>query len=208
MLSLTRFLSVVCVTVLSLHTVRGDVPKKPSTTAAPAKAPIAKTVTATKPEPAKSVEPAPATAAAPVVVEPAKIEPAATEPKKDEPVVKASPSETVEADPIGAATTLVTAIKGGQWRIVASLVLAFLMLALAKLRTKLKWFEGDRGGAILVGLLAMLGAFATTLAAEAKVDFQLILGTLGVMWTAVGGYSWVKRLIWPQDAKAPEKANG
>ncbi len=123
-----------------------------------------------------------------------------------------TPAESVESDPVGAAGTLVQAVKGGQWRLVASLVLAFLMMALAKLRSKIKWFEGDRGGAVLVGVLALAGAFSTALAADAKIDFKLFLGALGVMWTAVGGYSWFKRILWPQDAKSGDKktevANG
>jgi hypothetical protein len=109
----------------------------------------------------------------------------------------------VEHDPTGAVSDLVAAVRSGQWRQVAALALALLMLALGKVRGKIKLFDGDRGGAILVGLLALSGAMISALVAQAPFDFKLLLGTLGVAFTAVGGYTWFKRLLWPADA--PQK---
>jgi hypothetical protein len=108
--------------------------------------------------------------------------------------------EAAQKDPIGALLSLVEAVRGGQWRLVASLALGLLMFGLAKVRDKVKWFSGDRGGAVLVGVLALAGALSTALASDASIDWRLFLGAAGVMWTAVGGYTWIKRLIWPQDA--------
>lgn len=110
-----------------------------------------------------------------------------------------SPVEAAEADPLGTAGDLVSAVREGNWRLVASLALALLMFGLSKVRDKIKWFKGDRGGAVLVGILGLAGAVATALAGDGPLDWKLLLGALGVTWTAVGGYTWVKRLIWPAD---------
>lgn len=94
------------------------------------------------------------------------------------------------------------AVKGGQWRLAAAGVLALLMLALAKVREK-SWspFKGDRGGAVLVLLLALAGAFGTALASSAPIGLDLIVGALGTAVAAAGGYAIVRRLIWPKAAR-------
>ncbi len=106
----------------------------------------------------------------------------------------------VQEDPVGAVEELVAHIRAGEWRMVFSLALAFLMFALARVRGRIPWFAGDRGGSILVFLLALLGAVSASLATPAPLDWKLFVGALGVTWMAVGGVNWVKRLIWPQDA--------
>jgi len=116
--------------------------------------------------------------------------------------------ELVEEDPLGEAAEVVKAIKGGNWRMVAAGLLAFLMMALGKIRGKVKWFDGDRGGAVLVGILGFGGALSTALASGVALDFQLLIGTFGVVFTAVGGYTWIKRLIWPQDKPSEEMIGG
>lgn len=121
---------------------------------------------------------------------------------------EAAPSELeapvvdVEADPVGAAERLIGHIKAGEWRLVASLILAFLMFGLAKVRDRVPWFRGDRGGAILVMVLALGGSMAAALASEVALDWRLFLGAVGVAWTAAGGYTWFRRLIWPKDKGA------
>lgn len=108
----------------------------------------------------------------------------------------------IEGDPIGSIEQFVLAIKSGNWKMVGSLALALVMLVLVKLRDRIKWFAGDRGGAVLVMVLGLLGGFAAALHAGATVDWKLVLGIVGTVWTAVGGVQWVKRLIWPQDKVA------
>lgn len=114
---------------------------------------------------------------------------------------------TVEADVGSALGELVTAAKAGNWRYVLALSLSLVLIVFARLRDKIKWFRGDRGGAIAVMVLSMGGALATALASDASVDFKLFLGAAGVAWTAVGGYTWVKRLLWPKD-KAETSGQG
>lgn len=119
--------------------------------------------------------------------------------------VEAAPATTpsIEADPIGTVETLVKSIREGNWRLVAALALGLLMLGLAKAREwgpVAKLFSGDRGGAILVAVLALGGALSAALLSSASLDWKLFVGALGVAWTAVGGYTWAKRLIWPKDA--------
>lgn len=114
-----------------------------------------------------------------------------------DPVTKAT------SDPGGVVLDMVKAAKSGQWRLVASLLLGLLMMTLSKFRSHLKVFNGDRGGSVLVMILAMGGAFASALATDAKIDWRLFVGAAGVAWTAVGGYTWIKRLIKPAD-KPPQ----
>lgn len=109
----------------------------------------------------------------------------------------ATPTTPKTAEPEVMTEDIIKAVRSGQWRMAASLALGLIMLFLGKVRDKVKWFKGDRGGALLVALLAFAGALSTALASDAPLDWKLLLGTLGVMWTAVGGYSWIKKLIWP-----------
>jgi len=138
------------------------------------------------PEAAAVLEAPEAPAAPPAAVEPA-VAPEVT------------PAEKAEEDPMGTAVQLVQDIKSGNWRMVAAAVLAFLMLGLAKVRDKVKFFSGDRGGAILVGILGLAGAISSALATDTALDWKLFVGAMGVTWTAVGGYSWIKKLWKPAD---------
>ena len=119
-----------------------------------------------------------------------------------------TPAETAQADPIGTAGQLVADVRAGDWRHAAALVLALLMLGLGKLRNSWapakRFFGGDRGGAVLVGLLAVVGALSTALVADAPLDWRLFAGALMTAWTAVGGYIWVKRIWRPKDQASGE----
>jgi hypothetical protein len=108
----------------------------------------------------------------------------------------------IEGDPIGSVEQFVSAIKAGNWKMVGSLALALIMVLLAKARKKVKWFSGDRGGAILVMLLGLLGGFSAALASGDGIDWKLAVGVIGLVWTGVGGVTWLKRVIWPKDAEA------
>lgn len=106
----------------------------------------------------------------------------------------------VSADPFGSIEMLVNAFKAGNWKMAGAIVLALLMFVLAKSRSKVKWFKGDRGGAILVMALGLAGGFSAALAADGvSIDWRVALGIVGTVWMAVGGVSWCKRIIWPKD---------
>jgi len=101
------------------------------------------------------------------------------------------------SDPGGLAWLLVTAAKDGNWRIAAAAVLSLLMLGLSYTPVRSKLFKGDRGGAILVLLLAVAGGVVTALVASVPISGALLLGSIGVAFTAAGGYQIIKRIIWP-----------
>lgn len=187
-LSSLIFLVVLC--GLAVAQPEGNPPDEPTplagATAAPVAAPPA-TPTMPAAEPEKP--------AAPETEAPGE---ASAEPKP------ATPPEQAETDPVGTVLQLVGHIKAGEWRLALALVLALLMFALARVRDKVKWFRGDRGGAVLVMVLALAGTVSTALASSATLDYKLLLGTLGLAWTAVGGYSWIKRLFWPKDDEPVE----
>ena len=113
--------------------------------------------------------------------------------------------DKVSDDPLEAVASLVSSIKNGQWRHAASFALVLVMLGIGKFRDKVSWFKGDRGGTLLVGGLALLGGLASALAADQSIDFSLLTGAIGVGLTAIGGYTGVKKLIWPSDKEGGKK---
>lgn len=125
-----------------------------------------------------------------------------------------TPLESAQADPIGTVGQLVADVRAGDWRHAAALVLVLLMLGLRKLTGKhgdgrsasqswwpaaSNFFRGDRGGAVLVGLLALGGALATAIPTDAPLDWRLFAGALVAAWTAVGAFTWFKRIWSPKD---------
>lgn len=109
------------------------------------------------------------------------------------------PVAAAERDPLGTGARIVRDIRAGNWRMAAAGLLALLMLLLGKVRARIPWFAGDRGGAILVGVLGLGGALSSALATSTPIGPELLVGALGVTWTAVGGYSWIRRLLKPAD---------
>lgn len=98
----------------------------------------------------------------------------------------------------GGPDELVEAFRSGDWRLVAAFALIALMIGLRRVREFVPQLRGDRGGAILVMLLSLAGALSTSLATDAPVDAKMFLSAVAITWTAVGGYTWIKRLIWPK----------
>lgn len=116
-------------------------------------------------------------------------------PAKDAEDATANPAD---AGMPGSFESAIRAVKDGDWRLVSAFVLAGLMVALRRSRDRVAWFRGDRGGAVLVMLLSVFGALSTSLAAGVAVDAKLFLSAAMIAWTAVGGYTWLRRLIWPK----------
>lgn len=123
--------------------------------------------------------------------------PVVTPPAKDTEDATANPAD---AGMPGSFESAIQAVKDGDWRLVSAFVLAGLMVALRRSRDRVAWFKGDRGGAVLVMLLSVFGALSTSLAAGVAVDAKLFLSAAMIAWTAVGGYTWLRRLIWPKPA--------
>jgi surface polysaccharide O-acyltransferase-like enzyme len=105
--------------------------------------------------------------------------------------------------PEDAITSVVTNVRGGNWKLAVAAILSLLMTVLAKARNLVPFFKGDRGGSILVMVLALMGSFATALGTGSKVDLNLALAAIGVAFTAVGGWTWVNQMVRPADKKAP-----
>lgn len=123
------------------------------------------------------------------------------------PSVPPPPAVTDPADATfpGGFDELVQAFRTGDWRLVAAFALIAVMIGLRRIRDKVPWFRGDRGGAIMVMLLSLSGALSTSLAADQPVDAKLFLSAITIAWVAVGGYTWLKRLIWPGDKTGEDK---
>ncbi len=129
---------------------------------------------------------------------------APTTPALDKPATPAkplTPAEAVEKDPVGTAGEVVQDLRAGNWREAAVGLLALVMFVLVRVRDKIKIFKGDRGGAILLMVLALVGSLSVGLASEDPLDWRLILGAATAAWTAAGAVTWFKRLIWPKDAQ-------
>jgi hypothetical protein len=108
------------------------------------------------------------------------------------------PQETGDA-----ITSVVTNVRSGNWKLAVAALLSLLMTVLAKARNLVPFFRGDRGGSVLVMILALMGSFATALSLGGSIDLNLVLSAIGVAFTAVGGWTWVNQVVRPADKKAP-----
>ena len=107
-------------------------------------------------------------------------------------------------NPFETLVTFVQLIKEGNWRLVAAFVLMIVMFGLNKARNKVRFFKGDRGGAVLLLVLALAGSVSAALFSSAALDPSLIVGAVSVAFTSAGGYTLIKRIIWPKDAEEAE----
>lgn len=108
----------------------------------------------------------------------------------------------VAEDPLSVIDSVVEAAKAGRWLLVAAGALTLAMFGLRKVRDRVTWFKGDRGGAILVILLSLGAALSTAFGSGNAVDWKLIVGAVAVAWTASGGYTNIRRILWPKDQAA------
>lgn len=98
------------------------------------------------------------------------------------------------ADVGGLISSLIGAVKEGKWLIVAGVALSLLVMGIKAVFPVLK---DDRLGAIVTFATGVIGIVGVGLASGSGLSLSLILGAVAATWTAVGGYSWLKRLIWP-----------
>lgn len=116
--------------------------------------------------------------------------------------VGTSPSIDPGTDPGGTVTSVLNAAKGGQWRLLAGLLLSLLVWAARRWgASTIPWLKTDRGGATLVLALALLGGVAATLAGDQPFAWGLLLNSLSMAFTAAGGFAIVKKILAPSDAK-------
>lgn len=107
----------------------------------------------------------------------------------------------LDKDPGGFAAHLLAAARGGQWRVLAALMLvAVVWLARRFGARAVPWLATDRGGVLLVLLLALVGGVATALADSAAISFGLLVNSVSMALTAAGGWAMVKKLLAPGDA--------
>lgn len=105
----------------------------------------------------------------------------------------------VEKDPVAFGLDLYQAAKSGKWAIVIGGVLLLLTWAIRSFRDRLSFLQGDRGGVLAVGLMAALAIGGLSLAGGTAPSGELVLAVITGMLAAMGGWSGVKRLLWPQD---------
>lgn len=102
-----------------------------------------------------------------------------------------------DVDVVSVLRDIVDAGREGQWRLVASGALVFAMWCLRNVREKVKWFQGDVGGNVLVALLSLAGALASSLATDMPIDGKMFISAIVIAWTASGGYTFWKKCLVP-----------
>ena len=133
---------------------------------------------------------------------------AATEAPKPETKAELVTVPDAEIDPTGFAELLYKSVKGGNWALAAALAVIGLVSLIRKYgevlseRVKalswLKIFTTDRGGAALALSLGVAGGVANALLAGTMDAHTLLMGVeVGIM--AAGGFTVVKKLLWPKD---------
>lgn len=98
---------------------------------------------------------------------------------------------------------LMTSIIEGDGRVIAAMAISLVMLLFASVRERISWLRSDRGGTLSVLVLAYGGALVVALRDDVDVTARLFLHALEVALIAIGGYTGVRRLIWPKDEEAP-----
>lgn len=107
------------------------------------------------------------------------------------------------ADAGGFLSFLLSAVVGRNWILLAAAVCVGLTYLLRTFGAKwVPFFATDRGGAVLVLVIGMLGGIGSALA-EGKPWWAAILGGLGLAATSAGAFVIPKKLVAPTPAPAP-----
>lgn len=104
-----------------------------------------------------------------------------------------------EEDFLDTVVGLVDSLKDGDHRLALAAGLVALMSVLKKLRDRVPFFRGKRGGAALLMALSLGGALVAALQGSEPISMELLLTAVSTAFTAAGGYTWVKRMLWPKD---------
>lgn len=111
-----------------------------------------------------------------------------------------TPADRISKDPVGVVQEAIAAVKAGNWRLVLSLVLGAIMVLGIRFGGRV-FPQTTRGKAAMVGVLAVVGTVSAALGTDVSITGSLFLGTLGVVWAAVGAREWIAALLWPKDGK-------
>lgn len=109
-----------------------------------------------------------------------------------------TPAAEATAHPGGTAEQMLRDVKGGNWRMAIAGALALLMVAGVRWGGRL-FGATDRGKAIAVMLLAMLGTLSASLATSTPLSAGVFTGAVALAFTAVGGRKWLSSILWPRD---------
>lgn len=112
----------------------------------------------------------------------------------------------VGEDPVGFAKDTYDAVKSGQWWLLASLIVVAITFVARKWGAKvIPWLKTDRGGTVLAFAVAFLGGLAHAVAAEGSPSWEMLQTSLKVALGAVGGYTGLRKTLFPSDKKTDKK---
>lgn len=98
-------------------------------------------------------------------------------------------------------TALVNALTQRHWLLVGAVLVSGLVWALRTWGGSLvPWVRTDRGGATLALVGGFVGVWVTALAAGQGASWYLVAHGLEAAVAAAGGYSVLKKLVFPSDA--------
>ncbi len=94
------------------------------------------------------------------------------------------------------------------WRALgAALILLVVFLMRKVVGRYVKFFNTDRGGAVMALVVGVLGTVASLVSASGKFSVGMLMDGLMAAFTAAGGYATLKKLFSPSDiAPAPAAA--
>lgn len=100
-------------------------------------------------------------------------------------------------DPIGTGSSLVQALKDGQWLVAFGFALLLLVFILrwGLAAMKIKWAETKPGGFILAFGTSLALAFGIAFSTGAGFSFALLVGAGGAAWLAAGQHGHIKDVI-------------
>lgn len=80
-------------------------------------------------------------------------------------------------------------------QILTGAFVSVLMLGITKVRGEIT----DRSGTLGVALLALFGGVSSSVVGGTPLDPKLVEVTVAVLLTAIGGYTFIKKLVFPSD---------
>lgn len=109
------------------------------------------------------------------------------------------PVEDAEANPIGQAMDVASALKAKKWREGMAGLIVLLMGLFARYRKKIPWVNTDRGGALTVVALGLLGGLVAALNMPGEITAMTVLGSMSIGITAAGFFNVMSKVLWPDD---------